>query len=141
MEALKCEDYDEEGILDLVQLKEAIMAFDEDVEDELIDYILYYVFARSKSPDRMEYKVLIKLVNDGLEQQKRVQSANKKNRPESSSPEKLKLRNPDLKNKAEIDDQEEKYSEEEIIQDEALDEEESHDMKHLQDANELEQVE
>jgi hypothetical protein len=89
----------------------------------------------------MEYNVLIKLVNDGLEQQKRVQSANKKNRPESSSPEKLKLRNPDLKNKAEIDDQEEKYSEEEIIQDEALDEEESHEMKHLQDANELEQDE
>lgn len=107
------------------------MAFDEDVENDLIDYILYYVFARSKSPDRMEYNVLIKLINDGLEHQKRVQSANKKNRPESSSPEKLKLRNPDLKSKAEIEDDEDKYSEEEIIQDEALDEEESHEMKQL----------
>ena len=61
----------------------------------------------------MEYKVLIKLINDGLEKQKRVQSANKKNRPESSSPEKLKLRNPDLqhKAKAEIEDEVDNYSE------------------------------
>lgn len=72
IESLKCEDYDEEGILDLVQLKEAIISYDEDLDDELIDYILFYVFARSQSPDRMEYKVLIKLINDGLEQQKRI---------------------------------------------------------------------
>lgn len=74
----------------------------------------------------MEYKVLIKLINDGLEQQKRVQSANKKNRPESSSPEKLKLRNPD-KTK-EIQAQEvENYSEEDmgIDQDEDIAEDNS----------------
>jgi hypothetical protein len=47
IESLKCEDYDEEGILDLVQLKEAIISYDEDLNDELIDYILFYVFARS----------------------------------------------------------------------------------------------
>jgi hypothetical protein len=116
IESLKCEDYDEEGMLDLVQLKEAIISYDEDLDDELIDYILFYVFARSQSPDRMEYKVLIKLINDGLEKQKRVQSANKKNRPESSSPEKLKLRNPDLqqKAKAEIEDEVDKYSEQDM---------------------------
>jgi hypothetical protein len=65
---LQCEDYEEEGILDLVQLREAISSFDEDLEETLLDYILYYVFIRSKSPDRMEYSVLIKLINDGLEQ-------------------------------------------------------------------------
>jgi hypothetical protein len=96
VEVLKAEDYEGEGILDLVQLKEAIIAFDEEVEDDLMDYILYFVFARSQSPDRMEYSVLIKLLTDTIEQKQRVQSANKKNRPESSSPEKLKLRNPDL---------------------------------------------
>ena len=47
IESLKCEDYDEEGILDLVQLKEAIISYDEDLNDELIDYILFYVFERS----------------------------------------------------------------------------------------------
>jgi hypothetical protein len=118
---LQCEDYEEEGILDLVQLREAISSFDEDLEETLLDYILYYVFIRSASPDRMEYSVLIKLINDGLEQSKRVQSANKKNRPESSSPEKLKLRNPDMQQKAktlDFEEEEEKYSEEEIVQDE-----------------------
>ena len=94
IEALKCEDYDEEGIIDLVTLKEAIIGYDEETDPDLIDYVLYYVFARSKSPDRMEYQALIKLITDGLEQQKRIQSAQRKNRPESSSPEKLKLRNP-----------------------------------------------
>lgn len=49
----------------------------------------------------MEYNVLIKLIEDGLQQTKRTQSATRKSRPESSSPEKLKLRNPDLKAKNE----------------------------------------
>ena len=109
----------------------------------MIDYILFYVFARSQSPDRMEYKVLIKLINDGLEQQKRIQSANKKNRPESSSPEKLKMRNPDMqqKAKAEIEDEVDQYSEEDmgIEQDEAVEEEESQELKYLKDVNDLEQ--
>jgi hypothetical protein len=52
---LKCEDYDSEGIIDLVTLKEAIVSFDEEADPHLVDYILFYVFARSKSPDRMEY--------------------------------------------------------------------------------------
>jgi len=45
-----------------------------------------------------------------------VQSAKKKNRPESSSPEKLKLRNPDLqqKAKAEIEDEVDNYSEQDM---------------------------
>lgn len=99
-EALQAEDYEEEGIIDLVQLKETIVAYDEEIESDLVDYALFYVFARSSSPDRMEYPVLIKLVADGLEQKQRVQSAQKKNRPESSSPEKLKQRNPDMQQKA-----------------------------------------
>jgi hypothetical protein len=32
-----------------VQLREAISSFDEDLEETLLDYILYYVFIRSKS--------------------------------------------------------------------------------------------
>jgi len=44
---LQCEDYDEEGILDLVQLREAIISFDDDIDDHLIDYMIFYVFARS----------------------------------------------------------------------------------------------
>jgi len=129
VEALKCEDYEEEGIIDLVTLKEAIISFDEEADEHLVDYMLYYVFARSKSPDMMEYKVLIKLINEGLEQ-RRIQSAQKKNRPESSSPEKLKMRNPTKPDDV-PDEEEEHYSEEEIVQDEAVEEEESHEHEYI----------
>ena len=94
VEALRCEDYDEEGLLELSQLQEAISTVNEDLEASVLDYMLYYVLVRSQSADKMQYKVLIDLLDSLINTQPRVASANRKNRPESSSPEKLKLRNP-----------------------------------------------
>ena len=56
---LQCEDYEEEGILTLSQVREAIVSCDEEVDDKVLDYMLYYVFIRSQSADRMEYKTII----------------------------------------------------------------------------------
>ena len=90
---LQCEDYEEEGILTLSQVREAIVSCDEEVDDKVLDYMLYYVFIRSQSADRMEYKTLIQMIDEHLQARERVQSAQRKNRPESSSPEKIKARN------------------------------------------------
>lgn len=46
-EALKCEDYDEQGILDLAQMVEAISSVNEEVDETVLNYMLYYVLVRS----------------------------------------------------------------------------------------------
>lgn len=94
IEALRCEDYDEEGILELSQLQEAISTVNEDLEVAVLDYMLYYVLVRSESPELMQYNLLVELVDNLIQTQSRAASAQRKNRPESSSPEKLKMRNP-----------------------------------------------
>ena len=66
----------------------------EDLETSVLDYMLYYVLMRSESSEKMQYKVLIDLLDTLINTKQRVASANRKNRPESSSPEKLKMRNP-----------------------------------------------
>ena len=94
VEALRCEDYDEEGLLELSQLHEAISTVNEELESTVLDYMLYYVFVRSESHEKMQYNLLIELLDSLVQNQSRTQSAQRKNRPESSSPEKLKKRNP-----------------------------------------------
>lgn len=81
-DALACEDYEESGILELTQVREAIVSVEEDVDDHLMDWMLYYIYSRSDTVDRMEYQVLIRLLDDALKQQKK--------RPESSNHEKVK---------------------------------------------------
>ena len=56
--------------------------------------MLYYVLVRSQSPELMQYNLLVELLDNMIQGQSRATSAQRKNRPESSSPEKLKLRNP-----------------------------------------------
>ena len=74
-------------------MSEAIISTDEEVEDKVLDYMLYYVFVRSESADHMAYKTLIAMLDEHLQARERAQSAQRKNRPESSSPEKIKARN------------------------------------------------
>ena len=93
-EALGCEDYEEEGLLELSQLQEAISTVNEELESGVLDYMLYYVLVRSESSEKMQYKVLVDLLDVLINSKARVASAQRKNRPESSSPEKLKMRNP-----------------------------------------------
>ena len=126
VEALRCEDYDEEGLLELAQLQEAINSANEELEPGVLDYMLYYVLVRSESPELMQYNLLIELLDNLIGQQSRAASAQRKNRPESSSPEKLKMRNPQKaaqnsgQNKEAAkkeDDDEDNYSDEEIAND------------------------
>ena len=63
LEALKCEDYEEQGLLELSQLLEAISTVNEDLESSIMDYMLYYVMVRSESHDSMQYKHLIDLLD------------------------------------------------------------------------------
>ena len=78
----------------------------------------------------MQYNLLIELLDNLIGQQSRAASAQRKNRPESSSPEKLKMRNPgkaaqssgqnkEAAKKAEEEEEEdeENYSDEEIAND------------------------
>ena len=96
VEALGCEDYEETGLLELSQLQEAISTVNEELESGVLDYMLYYVLVRSESAEKMQYKALIDLLEDLINSKSRVASASRKNRPESSSPEKLKMRNPQM---------------------------------------------
>ena len=92
--------------------------------------MLYYVLVRSQSPERMKYNLLVDLLDNLIQSQSRAASAQRKNRPESSSPEKLKMRNPQKaahssgkKNAPDVEankrdsDDEDNYSDEEIAND------------------------
>ena len=61
---LKCEDYEHEGLIALGELSEAITSTDEEVEDRVLDYMLYYVFVRSESAERMAYKTLTSMLDE-----------------------------------------------------------------------------
>ena len=121
-EALGSEDYGDEGMLELQQLQESISMVKEDLETSVLDYMLYYVLIRSESSEKMQYKVLIDLLDTLINTKQRVASANRKNRPESSSPEKLKMRNPQKagsskKAKEKSSDEDDGYSDELIAND------------------------
>ena len=51
LESVKCEDYEEEGILEFAQLQEAISSVDEELDVSVLDYMLYYVLVRSENID------------------------------------------------------------------------------------------
>lgn len=72
IDALQCEDYNEEGLLELTQLYESISSVNEDLEGNILDYMLYYVFVRSQAPDRMDYKVLIDMLDEGTKLKERA---------------------------------------------------------------------
>ena len=86
-------DLESRGALKLDELKHAISSCDEDVDPKVLDYMIYYVFTRSKNAERMEYQTLIQLIDEHLQQKEKEHSATRKSRPESSSPEKIKARN------------------------------------------------
>ena len=78
-EALSCEDYEEKGILDLTQLREAILSVEEDLDNHILDYMLFYVYVRNESVERFQYMSLIKMLEEQVLSKKvgkeRIQSA------------------------------------------------------------------
>jgi len=93
----------------MTQVREAILSVLDDVEDELVDWMLFYVYSRSDNVDRMEYKVLVQMLDEVNKKSERLSSAKPK-RPESSSPEKIKQHNPP---KQESVQEDERYSSDE----------------------------
>ena len=112
-DALACEDYEDTGILELQQVKEAIASVDEDCNEHLMDWMLYYVYSRSEHVEKMEYKVLINMLDEAVKKE-RVQSA--KRRPESSNPEKIKQHN---RMPAKKEEEEDNYSSDPQIQEDS----------------------
>ena len=64
-----------------------------DEPSELLDFILYIVYQKSESLEKMRYGVLFDLLDGKLPGLNATSSEGGRKRPESSSPEKLKARN------------------------------------------------
>jgi len=103
-ETLLLEDYDEEGIIGVEQLREGLKSLQIDgCDEEMIQFVEYIIFTRggAEGTHKMKYGVLFDL----LDKQHRGSTSNgpaslgtsteSRKRPESSSPEKLKARNKD----------------------------------------------
>ena len=94
-DTLQCEDYDEEGLIPMSAFTEAFETLELDLEQDLLDYLLYVIYSKSESIEKMKYQTLFDLIEGKLLQgQLSVGSDGvSRKRPESSSPEKLKARN------------------------------------------------
>ena len=99
-DTLQLEDYEDEGTIPVSAFKEAFETLDIKIEKELYDYLIFVVYQRSESLEKMNYQVLFDLL-DGKVMQGQLSvgsndggaTGNSRKRPESSSPEKLKARN------------------------------------------------
>jgi hypothetical protein len=49
-------------------LKEAFVTLDIDLDDELLDYILYVVYSKSVSTEKMRYEILFDLIEGKIVQ-------------------------------------------------------------------------
>ena len=65
-ETLELEDYEEEGAIPVSAFKEAFTTLELFQEDlELLDFVLYVVYQKSESIDKMRYSVLFELIDHG----------------------------------------------------------------------------
>ena len=62
------EDYEEEGMIDIVALKECFVTLDIDLDNVLMDYLLYVIYSKSESTDKMKYQILFDLIDGKLVQ-------------------------------------------------------------------------
>ena len=60
------EDYEEEGVISLPLLKECFETLDIEVEEELLDYLIYVIYQKSESLEKMKYQVLFDLIEGKL---------------------------------------------------------------------------
>lgn len=102
-EALQMEDYEDEGAINVASFKEAFDSLEIELDKEVMDFLIWAVYQRSESLEKMNYQVLLdlvdgKVVQGGLSVGSAEGGARK--RPESSSPEKLKARNKEKYNGA-----------------------------------------
>jgi hypothetical protein len=126
-ETLQLEDYEEEGFVTAEAFRESLAGLDE-FDSDMLDFLLYLVYTKSPSADRLRYPALFELFND---KSLMGPSTDSRRRPESSSPEKLKARN---KEKVEENYEEEEFEkmldkgDEEEEEEEVIDEEQMLDI-------------
>lgn len=94
-ETFESEDYGDEGSIPVSSFREAFTTLELFGEDpDLPDFVLYVVYQKSESIEKMRYSVLFELIDHGKVPGLNAQSSEgARKRPESSSPEKLKARN------------------------------------------------
>jgi hypothetical protein len=57
------EDYDDEGFIPIHSVKEAFTSLGIELEQDLLDYILYVLYQKSESADKLKYSILIDLID------------------------------------------------------------------------------
>ena len=50
---MSSEDYEETGLIDLTQLREAIQSVFDDLEPDILNWMLYFTYSNSKGFDKM----------------------------------------------------------------------------------------
>ncbi|CDW75040.1 UNKNOWN [Stylonychia lemnae] len=129
-ECLQMEDYEEEGILSIGQIKECFetleLLSDDQINEELFDYLVFVLYQKSEGLEKLSYPLLFELIEGKLllnQMSVGSEGVQSRKRPESSSPQKIKARNKgkleeEAKQKKETakikneDEQEENYEEE-----------------------------
>ena len=99
--AFEIEDDENEGTLTLSQVKECFKSLeclkDDQIDEEHFDYLLYILYQKSESLEKLQYGVLYDLIEGKLLQNQLSAGSEGgiqgRRRPESSSPQKIKARN------------------------------------------------
>ena len=60
------EDYEEEGTVPIATIKESFETLELNIEPELLEYILFVIYQKSESIDKMRYTALLDLVDGKL---------------------------------------------------------------------------
>ena len=99
-DTFESEDYNEDGYLPIEMIKESFETLDLNVDNDLLDYIMFIIYQKSESIEKMNYKAIFDIIEGKLSQLSGNSSGDpnstaKRKRPESSSPPKLKDRNKD----------------------------------------------
>jgi len=69
-ETLSIEDYDDLGYLPLDAFKDAINSLDmKDLTPTMIDYLVFYVFSRSESIEKLKYNVIFEILEGKAKEQ------------------------------------------------------------------------
>jgi hypothetical protein len=65
-ETLQCEDYEDEGVIPLTAFVEAFETLDISLDKDVLDYLLYVVYTKSESIEKMKYQTLFDLIEGKL---------------------------------------------------------------------------
>jgi hypothetical protein len=53
-------------LIEIAALKECFTTIDINIDDALLDYLLYVIYSKSESADKMKYQVLFDLIEGKL---------------------------------------------------------------------------